>query len=297
MVDWSASRVPTRGADSVWIAQAAVRRSAADEPVVVETVNPSTRHEAAELIAELVERTLAADETLLLGLDVSLGYPRGFAAATADLRAPGRPPWRGTWELLVDRVHDGPDNDNDRFAAADAINRETGTRLFWGRPQSPAYADLAALPPTDRVPEGLAPNPCPPLRLAERRAGAGIRSAFQLLGAGTVGGQTLVGIPWLDRLWRRWPAAAVWPFETGFVEDPLVPGRSVVAVEIWPSAFDVDHSVSTVKDEAQVVSTVRAMAAQQALGWGSWFAPPTVLALDPPERAACDEEGWILGVL
>jgi len=69
-----------------------------------------------------------------------------------------------------------------------------------------------------------------------------------------------------------------------------------VIAEIWPSAFPLDASVSPIRDEAQVVSTLRAMADRQQAGWGRWFDPPSVGTSGSVRHSALEEEGWILGV-
>ena len=315
VVDFSAAASPRTGRDSIWIAHGRAGRPVA-------TANPPTRRDARLLLEALLVAALRHGRTVLVGLDFSLGYPAGFAAATWPMVGgdPRLPPWRRTWHLLAELVEDGPGNVNNRFAAADAVNRRTGARLFWGRPTSPAFGALRALPPTDTVPTGLTPSPCPPLRLAERHAGRGIRSNFQLLGAGTVGGQVLVGIPWLAHLVDRFrPLAAVWPFETGFVDDPLarpaslgpVPGPDgpgerprLVFAELWPplfhrpgSAVDREGPEAAVRDEVQVRTAVEACAGCDEAVWSAWFRPATVTGLSPGQRARVEEEeGWILGV-
>jgi hypothetical protein len=198
-------------------------------------------------------------------------------------------------------VHDGADNENNRFAVADELNRRSATRLFWGRPKTPRFDGLRWLPPTDTVPEGLAPNPCPSLRLTELMAGRGIRSNFQLFGGVTVGGQVLTGIPWLARLAGHLDSAAVWPFETGFVADPLEGGgpraRRVVFAELWPTLFGPPDQRGSVRDEGQVLTALDACAQLDGTGWASWFDPEAVRLLPAHRRReVLSEEGWILGV-
>jgi len=308
VVDFSASSVPVTGANSIWVGHGATAAAR------VATANPPTRRAALAHVDRLLGAAAARGSTVLVAVDFSLGYPAGFTACTQALVAhlPGEPAWLRTWRLIDHLVDDGPDNANNRFAAADRMNRSTGVRLFWGRPATPAYAVLDALPPTDVVPAPLRPNPCAPLRVAERLAGRGIRSNFQLFGGVTVGGQVLVGIPWLLRLLERFrPEVAVWPFETGFVDDPLAGrGTRVVVAELWPSLF-VPHGgrspggsgrsgsgrPGAVRDEVQVVAGVEACLARDRTGWARWFDPASAAALGGAERASVlTEEGWILGV-
>ncbi|HEY3941502.1 MAG TPA: hypothetical protein VGL60_03375, partial [Acidimicrobiales bacterium] len=292
---------------------------------------------------ELLGRSAATGAATLVGLDFSFGYPAGFAEVVdpRPRRGPGEsvgpgaqvgPPWRRTWRVLGDLVDDRPDNENNRFAVANELNRRSGTRLFWGRPASARYDDLRWLPTTDVVPPGLAPNPCAALRRCERAAGPGICSNFQLFGGVTVGGQVLTGIPWLARLLAALPGAVVWPLQTGFVADPLAgapPGRRaggaarVVFVELWPSLFGPPDPRGSVRDEGQVLTALGACARQDAAGWAAWFDPvspggssalPARVVAQVSARMSAqavvrhagrhaevpapvlDEEGWILGV-
>jgi len=294
VVDWSARSTPSTGRDTVWVAHGQRVGARLD----LSTENPPTRAEGMDRVAAILDRALRSGRRVLLGFDFSFGYPAGFAEVTAGLTSAGRPPWRRTWELLAARVEDRPDNTNNRFEAADKLNEATGTRLFWGRPRG-RLDGLRSLSATTEVPAHLRPNPSAALRRAEQAAGRGIRSSWQLYGRCSVGGQTLVGLPALRALVDGRPEAlAVWPFDTGFSPEPAFRGRPapVVVAEVWPSAFSADPGGS-VRDEGQVLGTVRAIADRDARGLGGWFDPPTVAALKPEGRLAVEaEEGWILGV-
>jgi hypothetical protein len=308
MIDWSAASVPRTGRDSIWVAHGTV--SAGDAMAVA---NPPTRAAAFDIVAEVLERAVDAGRSVLVGVDFSLGYPAGFAECTAALRRSDAavPAWRATWGLLAALVVDGPDNVNNRFECADRINRRSGTAIFWGRPTGGRHDALRWLPPRRVTPPGLRANPCPPLRATERAAGGGIRSNFQLFGGVTVGGQVLTGVPWVSRLVARLgELVAVWPFETGFLDDPLATGCRIVLAESWPTAFGpVSPPPSGVRDESQVRLVVDAWRQAAADGWPGWFDPPGAASADtrgistgqPDDpRTATDlvlaEEGWILGV-
>ena len=307
VVDWSASSRPSTGADSVWIAHATAARAPS-----VDTVNPPTRARAVDHVEALVAEATTRGRTVLVGWDFSFGYPASFAR-----RLVGRPvvtgdrPWRRTWRRLAELSRDGADNANNRFDVADLINRQSGVRFFWGRPQHPRFDHLAALPPRDQVPDRLSPNPCRRLRVTEEHAGPGIRSGWQLYGAGSVGGQVLTGLPWLERLLGvLGDAVAVWPFETGFGPRPLDrPDRAravrdgrplrptVLLAEMWPPAFTRGRALTGVRDEAQVRATAEAVAGLTAGEWAHWLRPATVAELGPAaRRRVLEEEGWILGV-
>ncbi len=155
---------------------------------------------------------------------------------------------------------------------------------------------------------GLAEFGLAEFRLTEvelRRDGWRPSSVWQLAGAGSVGSQTLTGIPVLHRL-RHDPTlrdrGRVWPFETGFGDDPsAATDRSsgttdaIVYAEIWPSELGrPDPALHPVKDAGQVLALGARLAALDASGLlGARFGP----RLDPDiARTATREEGWVLRV-
>lgn len=120
---------------------------------------------------------------------------------------------------------------------------------------------------------------------------------WQLAYVGSVGSQTLVGIPvvWALRTHRAIAhRCVIWPFETGLVTDPTN-GRAaaIVHAEIWPSSIDVDLDRHRVKDAAQVIRLSEHLAGLNRRGHLAVAFAPT---LDPSiARSVLDEEGWILG--
>jgi precorrin-8X/cobalt-precorrin-8 methylmutase len=289
-VDWSASSVPTTGADSIWIAAAALSRRTA-----VELVNPPTRHAAIEHLSDLLASH--AGERVLVGIDVPLGYPSGTAAALG-LRGV---PWRATWRLLRDRVADDETNRNDRFEVAGELNaRLVGSSRstppsggpFWGRPATRPVPGVAT---TKSPPVEGRPSEWRRCEAHLRRLGRRPSSVWQLAYAGSVGGQVLTALPALARLAERHARIVVWPFETGLRLDGSLAADAVVLAEVWPSWFDVDRGRHEVKDAAQVLHVVDELLAADASGaLGEWAAP----ALEPAEVAAVtQEEGWLLAPL
>nr|MCU0261302.1 hypothetical protein [Ilumatobacteraceae bacterium] len=231
-VDWSASSRPTAGADSIWIAIAAPSGAP-------DLHNVRTRAAAEALLGELVD---GADDRVLVGFDFPFGYPAGTAAA---LGLRGQPA-EATRRLLVDLVVDDHRNRNNRFDVAGELNRRIGDPAgpFWGRP---AHRPVAGLDTTKPRPFARAEY-----RAAERWCRANGRypfSCWQLLGAGAVGSQAMLGLPVIERLAER-PHVGIWPFDAG-------PGHAgVLLAEIWPSGFAVDRHLHPVKDAAQVWSVV-----------------------------------------
>jgi precorrin-8X/cobalt-precorrin-8 methylmutase len=268
-VDWSASATPTTGKDSIWIADQ--RRDGS-----VELSNPSTRGAAASVLSSIVD----AGGRTLVGVDASLGYPSG----TAELFGFGRPPWRSSWHEIARRSTDDDRNRNNRFDVAADLNELAGSAEgpFWGSPSEAFGHRLRRTKPASFEVEEF--------RAVERRlraAGRHPKSCWQLLGAGSVGGQTLTLLPILDALLDR---IEVWPFTTGLTSP--VTDVGVVVVEIWPTLFTGDVPVGMIRDAAQVSATVRALhAADRSGDLRQWF-EPTVDDIACVER----EEGWILGV-
>ena len=233
-VDWSANGKPKRGPDSIWIAARGWGGTLAPE-------NPATRAEAVVRIEALLADATAAGRRLLLGFDFPFGYPAGTARMLT-----GRDGWDAVWARIAELVEDGPDNANNRFDAAAALNAPfAGDGPFWG---NGLKRDIAGLP--RRKPSGWGEHLPPNRRHAEsevRRA----QEVWKLVGAGSVGGQALTGIAALQGLRRR-TGAEIWPFET------LGEGRAHVLAEIYPSLIEPAPGPE-VKDARQVRAVTAAL--------------------------------------
>lgn len=278
VVDWSANSVAKLGADSIWIARGDPRSG------VIDSVNVATRHQAMTML----EVTCREPGRTLVGVDFSLGYPTGTSAALGLSGVP----WRATWELLHDLVVDRENNSNNRFDVASALNRRVGTQRpgpFWGCPPARATTWLTST----KVPS----DPLPQWRAVEARLRVDGRrpfSSWQLLGAGAVGSQSVLGIAALERLRRRLGRPmVVWPLSCGFVE----PTAAIVVCEVWPSLFALAVADGRVRDDLQVSAVASALVERVRSGrLSEWFTPcPT--HLDPEHVATVvAEEGWVLGV-
>ena len=270
VVDWSAAARPTTGPNSIWIARI-------DESQEVVLSNPATRAAAA---AEL--RTLCTSSSrTLLAVDASLGYPAG-SASWFGLDAGS--PWRSMWQAVSDHLVDGPANDNNRFEVAARLNRRGGgVGPFWGRPPGREVDGLSATKPST--------FPIPEFRRCEevlRASGRRPSSCWQLLGAGSVGGQTLTLLPLLGEMLAAGDID-VWPFTTGLGAPHVERGRVVVA-ETWPTAFDLEYPTHMVRDAAQVAGVARAIRDADAHDeLAAWFTPDVAA-----EAHVVDEEGWVL---
>lgn len=295
IVDWSAAEGRRQGPDSVWIA--VVRRDVRFRLTPAELHNPATRAEAAALLRTLLADAERRNEKALVGVDFGLGFPEGTAAA---LKLEGAP-WQAIWALLANRVVDKADNTNNRYQVAATMNRlMTGAaRPFWGCPARQAQTTLT----TTKPPPGATDVP-PEFRRTELathklgRGKAGAKSVWQMHGAGTVGGQTILGIATIARLVAEMgAAAAVWPFSFGWrapTAADLDPLRAVFC-EVYPSLLDIAPEAAEVKDRAQVRTAAEHFARLDEQGrLTALFAPKAGTSAD--DIAAVErEEGWILG--
>lgn len=277
IVDWSANSTPKTGRDSIWIADHSVSDGS------VRSANISTRSAALDLIVELGQ----ARGRCLIGVDFSLGFPTG----TADALGLGGVPREAMWAELVTLISDDNRNRNNRFVVASGLNgrMSPGAGPFWGCPPSTATEHLT----TRKAPCA----PLPEWRTVEavlRSEGRRPFSAWQLLGAGAVGSQSLLGIPsvsaLLDRLNEAGRTTDVWPFTCGL----SVPTADVVVVEVWPTLVDISSMVGDiwdprVRDHVQV----EALAAHLATSDLESMFIPDVAA--HARDIVVAEEGWVLG--
>jgi len=280
MVDWSAANVPRTGRDSIWICWLDSRGE--------RLVNPATRHQARTLLADWLAEPLARGERVLIGFDFPFGYPAGFAAR---LGLSG-PPWRAVWEEIAHLINDDERNSNNRFDVASAMNeRISGDKFpFWGCPARRARNYLGPKHHRSHEQNGLAER-----RLIDEYM-TGAQPCWKLLGAGSVGGQVLTGIPVVRALREdpRWhDGARIWPFETGLRAPP---DGALIMAEVYPSLWSVSPEAGETKDAAQVRTVARHFAELARDG-----ALAELFAGDPdltPMQRDCVEsqEAWTLGV-
>lgn len=274
IVDWSAAATPKRGKDSIW--------TYVHGDLVA--INHPTRAATFGVLLDLLRPT----GRILLGFDFPLGYPAGFAE---QAKLGGGEPWKATWKYLADHITDDERNRNNRWDVAATLNARLGELRFWGVPSRRADAHL-----TVRKPPLVNEFRIVELRL--KRRGLHPFSTWHLLGAGSVGSQTLTGIPVVHRL-RHHPDISdrtrIWPFETGLTSNPATHHvDAIVIAEVWPSAIPHDSSLHHIKDACQVMTLARHYADLDATGdLAALFHPD--LAPDEARRVV-DEEAWILGV-
>ena len=268
VVDWSAANVPSPArpsADAIWIAVARENNC---------TVSYLRTRAAAETaLIGVLGAEAQSRRRVLVGFDFPFGYPAGFAE-----RLTGRATARSVWNWLDAHLVDGPDNRSNRFELAAGINtRLGGAGPFWGRP---AGLNLPSLPAKKIVDYAA-------LGIAERRRVETIvlraQPVWKLFTTGSVGSQSLTGLPLIARLARR-EGCAVWPFDGA--------DARLVLAEIYPSLLskDVAQAVADgeIKDRAQVRLLAQALLTLSVQG-------DLRALLDVPNGPAQTEEGWILG--
>lgn len=278
VVDWSANSTPKRGRDSIWVAVCDANG--------VTVSNPPTRAVAERFLTERI-----VDDPIgrtLIGVDFSLGYPAGTAAA---LGLRGRA-WESMAGLLSTSIVDDDANANNRFEVASALNSclSASGAPFWGCPPAFAGATLTSTKPASfgRLGEWRA------VETVLRDQGHRPFSSWQLLGAGAVGSQSLLGIPMVWRLSAQFAdRVSVWPFTTGLRAPNITPG-SVVIAEMWPSLLPLDVPDGVVRDQAQVVAVAEWLADLDGADRLAGLFSPDVGGLG--DVAVIEqEEGWVLG--
>jgi hypothetical protein len=292
MVDWSAAATAKTGKDSIWIG--VLKRDIRFRPTF-EAHNPPTRAAAEKQLLEIMADLRRRNDRSLIGFDFALGYPAG-AAEMLKLKTPT---WDAMWAFLSANIVDKADNTNNRFAVASKMNRLMTDQPypFWGAPAKDAQRWLTTTKPA--VPSDF---PLATLRRTETvtqgASKGGAKSVWQVFGNGTVGSQTLVGVPavrrFLDAMGGK---AKVWPFETGWKELTPVdvhPLEAVVA-EIYPSLVPAKPEAGEIADRAQVRTLCEHFAKMDEQGrLGAAFAPDS--DVDEATREVVErEEGWILG--
>ncbi len=292
MVDWSAAAKPVTGANSIWIGMLA---RDARLKFNFTAVNPDTRVKAADMLEGLISKLNGRGDRVLLGFDFSLGYPSGTAEALG-LDTATQAPWQAMHGFLSSKLKEKPDNSNARFAIAAGMNYKIsqGPFPFWGAPARDQVKTLSGQK-SDFDEQTLAEYRIAEMFLRET-VKAKPKSVWQLAYTGSVGSQSLMGIPHVNKLLERLPNATIWPFQTGFdvlTEDHLDGVQTVIA-EIYPSALSITPEKGEVTDRAQVRTIAHHYCDLDSKGrLGPIFGPPD--SLDRGKITQIEaEEGWIL---
>ena len=285
-IDWSARNKPSPARptkDAIWLAEAK-----ANGPVATHYFR--TRHACATYLEQrLLE---LREQRVLVGWDFAFGYPQGFAEA---LGLTDKPAWRAVWDYLTTLIHDHPDNSNNRFHVGAQLNQRIGVAAgpFWGVAAGQESAHLG--PKRDF----MYPVVTKQAVLAERRLvdtlHPRMQPAWKLAYTGSVGSQSLLGIPILRRL-RDHPQleklSRVWPFEAG---GGAAGAMQIVHAEIYPSLLS-RPGLDAIPDREQVSTYTAWLQARQRAG-------ELARLLDRPwgdnaavHRQVIEHEGWVLGV-
>ncbi len=292
MVDWSAASKPTTGPNSIWIG---ILAKDARLKFQFTAVNPDTRLKAVKLIEDLIAKLNRRGDRVLLGFDFSMGYPSGTAAALG-LDTSSQPEWQAMQSFLASKLKEKPDNANARFAIAAGMNYKIsgGAFPFWGAPARDQVKTLSAK-------KGDFENSLlPEYRLTEEHLRNTIKakpkSVWQLAYTGSVGSQSLTGLPHIHGLLKNLPKARFWPFQTGLApqSEETLENVQTLIVEIYPSALEVKPAKGEIIDRAQVRTIAYHYCDMDKKSrLGALFGPPD--SLDEGKIAQIEaEEGWIL---
>lgn len=290
---WTAAETKKLGDQSLWIG---VAKRDVRFRLYSETHNVATRAEGEALLASLLAEHRKRGDRVLLGFDFSFGWPQGTAAR---LGLTATPAWSALWKFVASNVVDKADNTNNRYQVAAKMNRLMTDQPwpFWGAPAKQAQRWLT----TTKPPEGAGAD-IPEFRatdLALKARGAAPRSAWQMHGAGAMGGPALIGVAAVRRLLDKLGAsAALWPFGTGWraLSEADVAPLSTLVVEVRPDLFKATVQTGEFRDQAQVRAAAEAIAALDDSGdLARAFGPPKS-ATEADIARVEGEEGWILGV-
>lgn len=292
VVDWSSRSKPSPAKptkDAIWVAQATAEGK-------ITTRYFRTRHYCVDYMTGRLARLHGQGKRVFVGWDFAFGYPTGLSRALGCKKKQG---WKFIWKLLDKLIVDQANNKNNRFQVGALLNGRLtgGSGPFWGAPRGESgiflhtKRDFSYPVRTKRA--TLAER-----RLTERRVKK-TQPAWKLAYAGSVGGQSLVGIPYLRRLckgpedWRK--AALVWPFSTNFERKLPARGPITLHAEIYPSMLTPLRR-DKIPDREQVRTYVAWLQQQARDGrMSEHLAGPKDLS-DTDRKIVVRHEGWIFGV-
>lgn len=285
IIDWSASSKPNKGSDSIWIG---ILKRDVRLQLRFEFFNPSTRAEALKILIEQLNNFNKRGDKTLLGFDFAFGYPIGTAKALGL----GEIAWSQTHDFLAKEIIDKPDNDNNRFQVASKMNRliSGGAAPFWGCPPKFVNSYLQAKKPD------IVCN-LNEMRICDIDAKTA-SSVFKTYTPGSVGSQSLVGIPFIKKLRQHIENIKIWPFETKFqnITKDQDEDISIIACEVYPSMLKAKPENGETKDLAQERNLAYHFAnldndgkLRFEFGGKRQFTQNEIMAIE-------SEEGYILGI-
>jgi len=264
VVDWSGGN--DRGAkptkDAIWACIAEGREAEKPRYFRNRSVFETWFH---DFLASQIKR----QKRTFCGFDFPFGYPKDFAKSVT-----GREDPFALWDWLERHISDTP-KANNRFEVAHKLNQlSDGIGPFWGNGTKTDWADLP------RKGSARMGHGWPEKREAELHA-KGSFTVWQLAGAGSVGSQTLMGLPVLQRARQAFPSqVSIWPLEDTDTD--------IVLVEVWPSLVaDVISATlpeNEIKDAHQVRTLAKAISRLSEERLSKMMTVP------------CTQEGWIFGL-
>ncbi|WP_157501458.1 hypothetical protein [Lewinella sp. 4G2] len=291
VIDWSSRSKPSPAKpakDAIWVAEG---------PAEGRTVTKyfRTRAECQTYVRRRLRYLHKKKHRVLVGWDFAFGYPKGFAKA---LRLGKKAPWPSIWKLLNSLIRDKKDNANNRFTVGGDLNRRItgGSGPFWGVPAGQSGVFLGSKKdftyPVKNKRVSLKER-----RLVELRAPK-MQPPWKLAYTGSVGGQSLLGIPRLCQLVndeQLQENTRVWPFQTDFDRDLPAVGPLILHAEIYPSMLSLPKKDKIV-DREQVRTYLKWLrSSQQSEKLTGILAAPTDLT-EKERKQAVRHEGWVLGV-
>ncbi|MBM3131717.1 MAG: hypothetical protein FJZ95_01625 [Chloroflexi bacterium] len=240
-----------------------------------------------DVVLYLIQRIphhVSRGKTVLCGFDFSYSFPQGLWHSATDLPENWGDMIRGMANGVANlpAIVEKPESNTRKWA--EMVNSRIARNLsvqagpFWGpgfsRSTNPGF-------PFSKAQFGE-------FRLVEKRA-PGFKTIFQIGGAGSVGLQSLCGIPYLFHLQTTCAQQKVslhsWPFDGWEPE-----GSSAVLVEWYPALYNRETK-SHESDALACVTWARDLDQRGELR--DYFVP----ALSDAEKAQAAIEGWVLGVL
>lgn len=293
-VDWSSRAKPSPAKpsrDAIWLAQ-----STATGRTSVKYFR--TRQACLDYLEARLIRLARKGKRVLVGWDFSFGYPKGLAKALR-LRK-NKKAWLRIWELIDRMIVDEADNYNNRFAVGAELNRRIslGSGPFWGVPTGQSGIFLGSRKDFT-YPVMNTRVTLPEKRLVEERVPR-MQPAWKLAYTGSVGSQTLLGIPGVLGLAKQAEhlnaISRVWPFDTDFGAAIPLHGACILHAEIYPSLLSLAGKDKII-DREQVKTYVKWLRDEQSAGrLSAWLAGPADLT-KRERKQVLRHEGWVLGVL
>ena len=260
-VDWSASAKPRKNKNSIWIGccqfdgeehsfNADLTGYAGGKKIVdnwISTLsnfekkekflknsfvaNPPTRGAALDFIKQILEQD---KKKTLIGFDFGFGYPH---------KSYGSKDWKSLWEYLYNDIYDKDYEKKSPYPHYELASdwNKNHKLCFWGRGDAHKEVACHVSPKKDEAKlrmygkngeEGLGE-----FRITDERVSwSGVKSQWQMYGAGSVGSQSLLGIPYVEELRRCFgEKVKVWPFETNFGE--YLKGFNILICEVHFAAI------------------------------------------------------------